>query len=159
PTTGIIVSLPAVVTALPGDREIDAADVLVLRGLLVAAAFVIAELADHDLDADPRMIAPRPGPQPTLEALLSWLPGFGRRLRAPDPSTVDALRATLLYAREAFDAVAGEDDEQHDDLVVFPSDFDAARRDRFSQNLAAIRASLEDDVERRLALGSSAGSL
>lgn len=158
-TTEMVVTLPAVFATLPGDREIDATDVIALRTVLTGLAFAVDHLADFELELDLERLFPRSGPGPSLTEALDMHPLFGKLVRAPDTSTVVALRATLLDLREAFEALAGEGDEQSDDLLVFPASFDESRRGVWRRNLAALQESLESDVESRVTLEGGLGSI
>jgi hypothetical protein len=158
-TTALSLTLPEVFADLPGERELDAADLLALRATLTAAAFVLDHLGDYDLEIDLALARPRGGPAMNFQQLLGAFPGLGRLLRAPDPGTDRALRALVMQADEAFHALVGEDDEQGDDLLTFPVAWTADDRDRLRINLAAVRASIEDDVERRLNFDAGRGTV
>ncbi|MGA0060496.1 MAG: hypothetical protein ACO3RU_13000, partial [Planctomycetota bacterium] len=112
-----------------------------------------------DLDFDLALVAPRDGEPLGLEGLLDRHAGLGRLLRAPAARTDRALMAFLELLREAFDALVGEDDDQADDLVLFPSDFTAADVDRWDTNLDAVLGSYAEGAERRYATGDASGTL
>jgi hypothetical protein len=158
-TTSLTLTLPEAVPDRPGVRELDATDVAAFRALLTGALFAIDHLADFDLDFDLALVAPRDGEPLGLEGLLDRHAGLGRLLRAPAARTDRALMAFLELLREAFDALVGEDDDQADDLVLFPSDFTAADVDRWDTNLDAVLGSFAEGAERRYATGDASGTL
>ncbi|MDA0374513.1 MAG: hypothetical protein O2865_12060 [Planctomycetota bacterium] len=152
-TTSLSLELPPAVPDRPGVRELDATDVVALRALITGALFAIDHLADFDLDFDLSLLAPREGQPSSVEGLLAAHSGLGRLLRAPDARTDRALTAFLELFREAFDALAGEDDDQADDIVLFPADATTSDVDRWDTNLDAVLASFVEDVERRYTTG------
>lgn len=158
-TITVDVTLPSAFPSLPGDRQLDATDVVALRAVLGAAAFAIDHLPDYELDFDPALAFPRGAPQPSLQELLALHPALGRLVRAPDPGTVMTLRAAMLHVREAYEALLGEDDDQSDDLVTFADTFDEAQRGRWRQNLVALHEAIEADVVTRLTIAAGVGSV
>jgi hypothetical protein len=158
-TTSLSLTLPEAVPDRAGVRELDATDVVAFRAALVGAMFAIDHLADFDLDFDLSLLAPRDGEPTSLEDLLATHVGLGRILRAPLARTDRTLTAFLELLREAFDALVGEDDDQADDIVLFPEGFVAADVDRWDTNLEAVLASFAGDVERRYTTGTATGTL
>ncbi|MFO1053872.1 MAG: hypothetical protein U1F36_16770 [Planctomycetota bacterium] len=155
-SAGFVLTLPAVFRGLPGQRELDAADPLMLRSLYAAASFWLDWLATLDLDVRPADLG---GAGTSLESILLAHPQTARSRRGVDIASLQSLRAALDDLRSAFDSIAAETDSQGDDLVVIPHAVDAAARTEWRADLDAIRGALDAEVATQLRVSGSLGSL
>ncbi len=160
-TSSLVVRFPPLLRGLPGDRELDAADVLFLRSLLAATVALVELAADLDLGLDANFFTRQVvGEQPSLEDALRLEPALGTLRSTPDQRTIDALRAALFDWLQAFELVAAETDDQEDDLLILPASFTPERFDLWRANVSGASASLQGDGPTRILLdGRIGGSL
>lgn len=158
--TMVLVGLPELLTATPGDREVDAADLLALRGLLNGAAFAIEFLDDLELEADLVALATAArDPGLAWQEFFAAHAAFGRARRLPSTRSMDRLREALFAFEQTLAALLAETDAQGDDLLVLGSGATPDRVGRWDDALVALRESLDGGGARRIVLGGRLGSI
>jgi hypothetical protein len=147
--TALSISLPGAIIALPGPREVDAADLLFLRAALCLGLYLFDALEDLVLEVDAAWLATAAATV-TPQDLLARFPQFGARRSTPAERTKEHLADALDALVEGYRQLNIETDGQDDDLVVFSSSFDVEKRDRWQGNLEQARQSLRQEGGRPL---------
>ncbi len=150
PHTELAIALPSALTALPGTRQIDAADLSFLRSLFAFGLYSIDALEDVVLTVDPAFWSSPAAATATPEDLLARFPEVGKRLVPPSSLTQDHLVEAMSLLVEGYRQLNQESDGQGDDLVVFSSSFGAEKRDRWQNSLQQGFESLVQEGPRSL---------
>lgn len=150
PHTELAIALPSALTALPGTRQIDAADLSFLRSLFAFGLYSIDALEDVEWTTDPAFWSSAAAATATPEELLARFPSVGKRLAPPSSSTQDHLVEAMTILVEGYRQLNLESDDQGDDLVVFSSSFGAEKRDRWQNSLQQALESLLQQGPRPL---------
>lgn len=157
-TVGLVLRLPESLPGLPGLRELDATDAVLLRALWASSIWLLDLLEDVVLEVDGAMLTSDAARGLTIGDVLARFPELGTLRALPDDATIAALRDAAATWSRAFEALAAESDDQTDDLVVFARSMHGERRARWLSNLRAFTDSLRDGTAARIAT-ENAGSL
>ncbi len=157
--TAVLVNLPALLTQLPGDREVDVADALALRASLTGAMFLFDWLEDVELQFDAAGVTAEIPTADTWQEFFALFPAVGLLRNTPDARTITALQEAVFASIGTIDALDGENDPQDDDLLVFRDSFDSDARADLRSNLVAVRESLAGAGVQRLRFGGAVGGI
>lgn len=155
----ILFRMPAVLGVLPGDREADATDVLLLRALFAAGVFAIDVLEDLDLETDLARLTDPTRPIRSVQEFLAAHPSFGALRSRPEKRTVQAFAEALSALTQGYASLIAETDPQQNDLFVLRRSFTPDRRERWRANLVDLWRSFVEPVATTIRLDGGAGAL